>query len=136
MQLPGYTCAFRQPFLKATLNFSCHAPEPEKIDACEKRGSNRQCEESKPVCFVVVPLLTDFVDYAGTIPHSVAVACANMERMGAQWDARVYRGAGCVGVQPDRIDAVQPVLETDLFRRPKLYRIALALQMVLPAPHY
>src|SRR5882762_3907839 len=130
MQLPGYACAFRQPFLKATLNLSCHPPNPEKIDACDERSSNRQCEESKQVGFVVVGLLTDFVDSAGAIPHSVAVACTNMERMGAHWDACVYRGAGCVGVQPDRIDAVQPVLETDLFRRRKFYGIEFKLQMV------
>ena len=51
----------------------------------------------------------------------------SMERMGAQWDTCVHRRPGCVGVQPDRIDAVQPVLETDLFRRRKFYGIELKL---------
>jgi hypothetical protein len=49
------------------------------------------------------------------IPHAITVAGPNLESVRTDWNVGVHRGERIVGLQPNGVYAVHPVLEANLF---------------------
>src|SRR6266404_8653567 len=75
-------------------------------------------------------LLRDFVHHPHAVPNPVAIARPKMKRMRPRWYVGVNSVSGSAGVEPFRINAVQPILQTNLFRRRELDGVEMQLDMM------
>src|SRR5438552_4064502 len=82
--------------------------------SCKSESESYDNSQAERTCLVEVGFLCHKQRNTGAIPHAIAIAGPNFESVLADWDTVVDRRERIVGLQPDRIHIVHPILETHL----------------------
>jgi len=92
-----------------------HLAEAEPVRRCQSKNAYRGEDQAEPAGLVQIGFLRHRERNTGTIPHAIAVGGANPESVRTDRNVGVDRGERIVGLQPERVYIVHPILEANLF---------------------
>src|SRR5271168_284715 len=130
MQFARDTLPFRHPFSKPRVQPLSGPAKTQAMPTRQEHESRSDRGELEPGRFVKEWLLSDAVNHSRPVPNPVAIAHPYMERMRSSRYVGIDRVGRMAGIEPFGIDAVQPVLQTNLFRRRDLDGIEIQFEMM------
>src|SRR6266446_3942681 len=125
--------AFSQTFVEAGAQPAGDLSHPQTVNKPNEENAEREHREDEPAGLIEVRLLRDAKDHSLPVPDAISIARANAQRMCSDRNVAVDRvWIRCSGVQPLRVHAVQPVLQTNFFGGRNFDRGESDLDMIRP----